>query len=168
MAVHTTIASPLGDLLLVGQESPTANGGLALLSVSMPGQRNAPVIHAGERPAPAAFAEVERQFAAYFAGERQRFELEFAVRGTEFQQRVWAALDAIPYGVTTSYGRLAEQIGLPRSAVRAVGGANGANPLLVVRPCHRVIGANGALTGYAGGLDRKRALLQHEGAGAAG
>jgi methylated-DNA-[protein]-cysteine S-methyltransferase len=160
MTVHTTVASPLGDLHLVGEESPTANGGVALVSVSVPGQRDG---GPQGRSDAAAFAEVKRQLGEYFAGERHHFDLERATHGPPFHERVWKALDAIPYGTTTTYGRLAEQIGARRSAVRAVGAAVGANPLLVVRPCHRVIGADGSLTGYAGGLERKRLLLTLEG-----
>ncbi|MFI9271081.1 methylated-DNA--[protein]-cysteine S-methyltransferase [Kitasatospora sp. NPDC052896] len=164
MTVHTTIDSPLGELLLVGEESATAAGGLALSSVSMTGQKGAVVVQDGWRHEPAAFATVERQLRAYFAGDLKDFEVEFTTHGSAFQERVWAAIDSIPYGSTTTYGRLAEQIGAPRAAVRAVGAAIGANPLLILRPCHRVIGANGSLTGYAGGLERKEYLLAHEGA----
>ncbi|MFD0560939.1 methylated-DNA--[protein]-cysteine S-methyltransferase [Kitasatospora saccharophila] len=167
MTVHMTIESPLGDLLLVGEKSAGTGGGLALASVSMTGQRNAAVVQPGWEHAPAAFTEVVRQLGEYFAGAREEFELTCRTRGTAFQQRVWSALDGIPYGTTTSYGGLAAGIGLPRTAVRALGTAIGANPLLVVRPCHRVIGADGSLTGYAGGLERKQHLLLHEGAGRA-
>jgi methylated-DNA-[protein]-cysteine S-methyltransferase len=163
MTLHTTIDSPLGRLLLVGEESETAPGGVAVASVSMPGQRNAAVVQSDWRQAPEALAEVVRQFQAYFDGALSGFDLERTGRGTEFQQRVWRALDGIPYGATTSYGALAQQIGAVRAAVRAVGAAVGANPLLVVRPCHRVLGADGSLTGYAGGLERKRYLLDLEG-----
>jgi methylated-DNA-[protein]-cysteine S-methyltransferase len=103
------------------------------------------------------------QLAAYFAGELRDFDLEVALRGTEFQQRVWAALREIPFGETCSYTELAAAIGSP-TAVRAVGLANGKNPVSIVVPCHRVVGANGSLTGYGGGTDRKRALLELEGA----
>jgi methylated-DNA-[protein]-cysteine S-methyltransferase len=106
-------------------------------------------------------AEAEAQLHAYFAGERQRFELPLAPRGTPFQRSVWAAVGAIPYGTTTTYSTLAVTVGRP-SAWRAVGAANGRNPLPVVIPCHRVLGAAGGLTGYGGGLERKRALLDLE------
>jgi methylated-DNA-[protein]-cysteine S-methyltransferase len=109
-------------------------------------------------------AEAEAQLTAYFAGERTRFELPLSPRGTEFQRSVWAAVGAIPYGATTTYSALAASLGRP-AAFRAVGAANGRNPLAVIVPCHRVIGAAGALTGYGGGLDRKRALLDLERAG---
>jgi methylated-DNA-[protein]-cysteine S-methyltransferase len=112
---------------------------------------------------PKTFAGIVRQLHGYFGGELREFDIEYTAGGTDFQRRVWQAVDAIPYGTTTTYGRLAERIGIPRSAVRALGTAVGRNPLLLVRPCHRVIGANGSLTGYAGGLERKRHLLAHEG-----
>lgn len=103
--------------------------------------------------------EARRQFEGYFSGALRDFQLPLAARGTPFQQRVWAELRRIPYGTTASYGEVALRLGLPLGASRAVGTANGANPIAVVVPCHRVIGANGRLTGYAGGLDRKRFLL---------
>ncbi|GGX61654.1 methylated-DNA--[protein]-cysteine S-methyltransferase [Streptomyces hiroshimensis] len=165
--LYSEITSPLGPLLVTGRPSATAPGGTAIASLSVPDQKNAPAVDPGWQREAAAFAEAERQLTAYFAGESQDFRLEFAVEGTEFRRRVWDALDAIPYGATTTYGELAARIGASRAAVRAVGGAVGANPLLVLRPCHRVIGADGSLTGYAGGLDRKRALLALEGFGGA-
>jgi len=109
------------------------------------------------------FSEERRQLREYFAGERTTFDLPLAVEGNPFEQRVWAALQTIPYGTTTTYGELAARLGAP-DAARAVGAANGSNPIAIVVPCHRVIGARGKLTGYGGGLDRKRALLAHEGA----
>ncbi|MEV4440994.1 methylated-DNA--[protein]-cysteine S-methyltransferase [Streptomyces sp. NPDC049577] len=160
--LYTELDSPLGQLLLTGLPSATAPGGTAIASLTVPGQRNAPVPGSDWRREPAAFAEAERQLADYFAGRAKEFRLEYAVTGTEFRRAVWDALDTVPYGTTTSYGELAARIGAPRAAVRAVGGAIGANPLLVLRPCHRVIGADGSLTGYAGGLDRKRTLLALE------
>jgi methylated-DNA-[protein]-cysteine S-methyltransferase len=108
-----------------------------------------------------AFDDVVSQLTEYFAGERQRFELPLAPEGTPFQQRVWRELQDIPYGVTISYGQLAARIGQP-TASRAVGLANGSNPLAIVIPCHRVIGANGTLTGYGGGLPIKGRLLALE------
>jgi methylated-DNA-[protein]-cysteine S-methyltransferase len=104
------------------------------------------------------------QLRAYLAGERRSFDLPHGAAGTPFQERVWAALDAIPYGQTITYGALAERVGAPRDRIRAVAAAVGANPLLIVRPCHRVVGADGSLTGYAGGLRAKRHLLTLEGA----
>ena len=107
-------------------------------------------------------SEARTQLAAWFAGERRDFSLALAPRGTPFRIRVWALLAEIPWGTTTTYGALAQRLGKPGSA-RAVGAANGANPLPIVVPCHRVIGADGALTGFGGGLAAKRWLLAHEG-----
>jgi methylated-DNA-[protein]-cysteine S-methyltransferase len=162
MSVHSTIESPLGELLLIGAHR--ADGSFALASLSVPGQKGGATPPADSRRDAAAFGDVTRQLDAYFAGDRRDFDLDFTTRGSTFQERVWAALDAIPYGATTSYGEIAARVGTSRAGVRAVGTAIGANPLLVVRPCHRVIGADGALRGYAGGLDRKEYLLTHEGA----
>ncbi|MFJ7420850.1 methylated-DNA--[protein]-cysteine S-methyltransferase [Streptomyces uncialis] len=158
----TTLDSPLGPLLL------TADGSGALTSLSVPGQKGGRTSEDGWRTAEEPFRDAREQLAAYFAGERTEFRLPLRPEGTEFRRRVWDALDAVPYGTTTSYGELAARIGASRAAVRAVGGAIGANPLLVLRPCHRVIGADGSLTGYAGGLDRKRLLLALEGSGPGG
>jgi methylated-DNA-[protein]-cysteine S-methyltransferase len=160
MNVYTTMPSPVGELLLAGRET----AGLALTRVSMAGQRNAPVIPAGRRQAPAAFAEVIRQLTAYFAGELTAFDLELDPRGTEFQHMVWRALDTVPYGTTTTYGKLAGDLGLPRDRIQALGAAVGANPLAIVRPCHRVVGSDGTMKGYAGGVERKQQLLALEGA----
>ncbi len=102
------------------------------------------------------------QLEEYFAGERRDFDLPLAPAGTDFRRRVWAALRDIPYGRTTSYGQIAARLGMPPGASRAVGAANGANPIAIVVPCHRVIGSDGTLTGYAGGLERKRVLLELE------
>jgi methylated-DNA-[protein]-cysteine S-methyltransferase len=113
-----------------------------------------------EAPVPL-LVDAERQLRAYFAGRLHRFDLPLEMEGTEFQKRVWRALLAIPYGETRSYGQVAAAIG-DLKAVRAVGTANGANPIAIVVPCHRVIGAGGALTGYAGGLTLKRKLLELE------
>ena len=107
--------------------------------------------------------DAARQLEAYFAGERTVFDLELAPEGTPFQQQVWTALCEIPFGQTISYGELAARVGRPLGA-QAVGRANGQNPVGVIIPCHRVVGSDGALVGYAGGLDRKEALLRHEGA----
>jgi methylated-DNA-[protein]-cysteine S-methyltransferase len=107
-------------------------------------------------------AEAHRQLGEYFAGRLEEFDLPLAPSGTAFQQRVWKELEQIPYGETASYGEIATRLGLPLGASRAVGTANGSNPIAIVVPCHRVIGANGTLTGYAGGLQRKRYLLDLE------
>nr|WP_298172288.1 methylated-DNA--[protein]-cysteine S-methyltransferase [uncultured Pseudomonas sp.] len=148
--------SPLGRLLLVGDRA-----GLQQVSMDIDGKpwRLEPTW----RNADSELDEVCRQLEAYFAGRRQVFDLRLAPRGTAFQQAVWQALLSIPFGQTSSYSALAAQIGRP-SAMRAVGAANGANPIAVIIPCHRVIGRDGSLTGYAGGLTRKALLLQLEGA----
>ncbi|WP_369251594.1 methylated-DNA--[protein]-cysteine S-methyltransferase [Streptomyces sp. R41] len=165
MTVYTTIDSPLGELLLVGDESATARGGTALASLSMPGQKHGAVVQDNWIEDAQAFAEIAAQLRSYFDGTLTHFDIEYVTGGSDFQQRVWKALETIPYGATTSYGEIAARIGASRAAVRAVGTAIGSNPLLVVRPCHRVIGANGALTGYAAGLERKRQLLDLENVG---
>jgi len=116
---------------------------------------------AGWEPADTAFAAAVDQLEEYFAGQRTEFELELELAGTPFQRRVWSALMTIPYGQTRSYGEIAMQLDAP-GASRAVGLANGRNPIAIIVPCHRVIGANGKLTGYGGGLSRKRALLDLE------
>ncbi|MEV5896593.1 methylated-DNA--[protein]-cysteine S-methyltransferase [Nonomuraea fuscirosea] len=152
MDIYTTIDSPLGEILLAGDGSV-----LTRVSFDVTSAR------AGWRREPRAFAEAERQLGEYFAGDRTAFDLPFSTRGSAFHERVWAAVAALPYGATISYGALAARIGAPADRVRAVGAAVGANPLLLVLPCHRVIAANGALTGYAGGLERKHALLTLEG-----
>ncbi|MCW8377382.1 methylated-DNA--[protein]-cysteine S-methyltransferase [Streptomyces justiciae] len=153
----TTVESPVGPLLL------TAEPGGALTSLSVPGQKNGRVVEGSWRCDPGPFRAAQEQLAAYFAGELKEFELELCAEGTAFRERVWAALDEVPYGATVTYGEIAARVGASRAAVRAVGGAIGANPLLIVRPCHRVIGADGSMTGYAGGLERKTALLTLEG-----
>lgn len=114
---------------------------------------------------PSATLEVEKQLAEYFSGKRNYFDLQLAPNGTEFQKKVWDALLTIPYGQTRSYGQIATQIGNP-AACRAVGLANGSNPIAVVIPCHRVIGSNGKLTGFGGGLPLKERLLRLESGGA--
>jgi methylated-DNA-[protein]-cysteine S-methyltransferase len=151
---HTIIDSPVGPLTLVGTRD-------ALTGLYMRRQRHRPPQDRFGEPDPAPFAEAIEQLADYFAGRRTEFDLPLAPRGTEFQRRVWAALRQIPYGRTVSYGELAAEIGRP-SAARAVGMANGRNPIGIIVPCHRVVGATGDLTGYGGGLDRKRQLLDLE------
>ncbi|MCT7357332.1 methylated-DNA--[protein]-cysteine S-methyltransferase [Streptomyces sp. 15-116A] len=153
----TTVDSPLGPLLL------TAGPDGELTSLSLPGQKGGRTVGPGWRQDPGPFGAADEQLTAYFAGELTEFRLPLHSTGTPFREKVWAALDDIPYGATVSYGEIAARIGAPRAAVRAVGGAIGANPLLIVRPCHRVIGSDGSLTGYAGGLERKVRLLTHEG-----
>lgn len=151
---HTTITSPIGRLLLVGDEQ--ALHGLYMLDGPKPLALDPDWI---EDPAP--FAAVITQLREYFAGDRTDFDVDVELHGTPFQQQVWQALRGIPYGQTISYGELARRIENP-SAVRAVGLANGRNPVSVIVPCHRVIGANGTLTGYGGGVERKRLLLDLE------
>ncbi|MFB9834840.1 methylated-DNA--[protein]-cysteine S-methyltransferase [Actinoallomurus acaciae] len=151
---HTVVDSPLGPLTLVAT-------GDALTGLYMERQRYRPEPETfGDRD-DAPFAEAARQLEEYFAGRRTRFDLPLAPVGTPFQRQVWEALRAIPYGRTVSYGQLADRLGRP-AAARAVGLANGHNPIGIIVPCHRVVGANGDLTGYGGGLDRKRHLLDFE------
>jgi methylated-DNA-[protein]-cysteine S-methyltransferase len=150
--VYTTMACPLGELLL------TAAAG-RLTGLYMPAETHNPP--AGSERDDQAFATVRRQLEEYFAGERRVFDLPVSPPGTPFQQRVWAELRRIGYGETISYAELAARIGRP-TAIRAAGAANGANPVSIVIPCHRVIGSDGSLTGYGGGLDAKSALLELE------
>jgi methylated-DNA-[protein]-cysteine S-methyltransferase len=147
------IDSPLGPLLLAAE-----NGALTMLWMSpLPERRDSPP-QAADR---AVLDETAAQLGRYFAGSLTAFDLPLGLRGTPFQRRVWSALQEIPFGETTSYGELARTLGKPGSA-RAVGLANGQNPISIIVPCHRVIGSNGKLTGYGGGLDRKAWLLDHE------
>ncbi|MFF3469200.1 methylated-DNA--[protein]-cysteine S-methyltransferase [Streptomyces sp. NPDC001984] len=162
MTLYTTMDSPLGELLLVGEESATAGGGLALASLSVPGQTHGAVVQDDWIRKPEAFTGIVDQLRSYFDGQLIRFDIEYVTGGSDFQRRVWTALETIPYGTTLTYSDIARSIGAPKTAVRAVGTAIGANPLLVVRPCHRVIGSSGRLTGYAGGLERKQQLLDLE------
>jgi methylated-DNA-[protein]-cysteine S-methyltransferase len=147
---YTTIRSPIGELMLAGDERGLARLEMAPFSIDAAWERDDD--H---------FADVFRQLGEYFAGDRHEFELELALAGNPFELEVWAALLEIPYGETVSYGEIARGIGHP-DAPRAVGVANGRNPVAVIVPCHRVIGADGSLTGYGGGLDRKRFLLELE------
>ncbi|MEV6992407.1 methylated-DNA--[protein]-cysteine S-methyltransferase [Streptomyces sp. NPDC093228] len=164
MTLYTTMDSPLGELLLVGEESGTTEGGTALASLSVPGQKHGMFVQDGWIEKSEAFTAIVAQLRAYFDGGLTVFDLEYVTSGSAFQRQVWAAVESIPYGATLTYGDLARQIGAP-AAVRAVGAAIGANPLMVVRPCHRVVGAGGVPTGYAGGLQRKQQLLDLEHAG---
>jgi methylated-DNA-[protein]-cysteine S-methyltransferase len=152
--LHTTIESPIGDLLLLGD-------GDALRGVYMQAGRKPVRVADAWQAADEPFAQARSQLEQYFAGERTSFDLPLAAEGSEFERRVWRALEDIPFGETQSYGEVAERIGAP-GAARAVGLANGRNPISIVVPCHRVIGANGTLTGYGGGLERKRFLLELE------
>jgi methylated-DNA-[protein]-cysteine S-methyltransferase len=144
------VDTPIGTLGLVG-----SNAGLSRVLWSANGLRN---------ESSALLDEVATQLGAYFAGERIEFDLPLDLDGTEFQRQCWLALATIPYGQTVSYGEQARRLGLRPDAARAVGAANGQNPLPLVLPCHRVIGADGSLTGFGGGLHLKRFLLEHEGA----
>lgn len=150
MLDRMTIESPLGPLRLFAR-------GHELIGLHLPDQD---VPDGSDRSTPV-LVETAQQLAEYFAGTRTEFELPLAPRGSGFQERVWRQLLAIPFGMTRSYGEIARAIGRP-SASRAVGTANGANPIAIIVPCHRVIGQNGSLTGYAGGLATKKWLLDHE------
>ncbi len=149
---YALIDSPVGPLTLVERSG-------ALAGVYLTEHRHQPPLE-GDRD-DQVLPAVQEQLAAYFAGQLTTFDLPLSVGGTAFQQQVWTALSTIPYGVTWTYRQLAEAIGNPR-AVRAVGLANGRNPVSIVVPCHRVVGADGSLTGYGGGLERKQWLLEHE------
>ncbi|MEO8690250.1 MAG: methylated-DNA--[protein]-cysteine S-methyltransferase [Solirubrobacteraceae bacterium] len=149
---YSTLTTPIGELLL------TADDDGALTGVNLPNRHPDP---AGWDRDDELLAGAREQLTEYFAGERTAFDLPLRPAGAPFQLRVWEALLRIPYGETASYGELARELGHP-TAARAVGAANGRNPIAIVVPCHRVIGSNGSLTGYAGGLECKRALLDLE------
>jgi methylated-DNA-[protein]-cysteine S-methyltransferase len=149
---YSTLTTPIGELLL------TADDDGALTGVNLPNRHPDP---AGWERDDELLAGARRQLNEYFAGERTTFDLPLRPLGAPFQLRVWEALLRIPYGRTASYGELARELGHP-TAARAVGAANGRNPIAIVVPCHRVIGSNGSLTGYAGGLECKRLLLDLE------
>ncbi|HEY6157317.1 MAG TPA: methylated-DNA--[protein]-cysteine S-methyltransferase [Gemmatimonadales bacterium] len=164
MPTFTRFPSPVGELVLAASDA-------ALKGVFFPLPRNRVtpeerpewVEDDGGGPAGALLARVRRQLIEYFDGSRTSFDLPLDAAGSPFERRVWDLLRTIPYGATTSYGALARRLGDPR-ATRAVGAANGKNPIPIIVPCHRVVGARGELTGFGGGLDRKRWLLEHEGA----
>ncbi|MET7493892.1 methylated-DNA--[protein]-cysteine S-methyltransferase [Streptomyces sp900116325] len=151
---HTVVDSPYGPLTLVATDG-------VLSGLYMTEQRHRPTEETFGDPDPRPFAETIRQLDAYFAGELREFDLPLHLDGTPFQRTVWEQLRQIPYGQTRSYGELADRLGKP-GASRAVGLANGKNPVGIIVPCHRVIGASGSLTGYGGGLDRKQRLLAFE------
>lgn len=160
----TVFPSPLGDLVLTASDTaltgvyfPTPSHG------SLPKRGGVWVADDGRAPASALLARARQQLAEYFARSRTTFDLALDPPGTAFQRRVWKLLRNIPYGATSSYSELARRLGDSR-ATRAVGAANGRNPIPIIVPCHRVVGARGELTGFGGGLDRKRWLLEHEGA----
>ena len=151
---YTTMESPVGPLLLSGDE-------LGLRGVRFEGSKRSPRLQPDWKQDKAPFAEVVRQLQDYFRGALIEFDLPLSLGGTDFQLRVWTALRTIPYGETISYAQLAERIGKPK-AVRAVGLANGSNPIPIIIPCHRVIGSDGGLTGFGGGLPNKKKLLALE------
>jgi methylated-DNA-[protein]-cysteine S-methyltransferase len=152
--LYATIDSPIGQLLLLGD-------GRALHGLYMQAGLRPVAVRAAWRRADDSFDDVRVQLGEYFAGSRREFDVPLVMAGSEFERRVWSALRDIPYGETISYGELAGRIGEP-DAARGVGWANGRNPVAVIVPCHRVIGANGKLVGYGGGLDNKRLLLELE------
>jgi methylated-DNA-[protein]-cysteine S-methyltransferase len=154
--ITTTMDSPIGSLTLTASEG-------YLTGVVMDGQRHAPAPAPDQRRDDQWFGGIAGQLDEYFAGRLTRFDIPLQLVGTDFQRRVWSELQRIPYGETISYGELARRVGNP-AAVRAVGLANGRNPVAIIVPCHRVIGADGSLTGYGGGLSRKAWLLEHEAA----
>ncbi|NUT53477.1 MAG: methylated-DNA--[protein]-cysteine S-methyltransferase [Saccharothrix sp.] len=154
VTVHTVIDSPVGGITLVARDG-------ALAGLYMEEHRHRPALSTfGERDA-GPFGEVVSQLEEYFAGDRTEFDLPLSMAGTPFQRTVWDALKEIPHGETVSYGELAARIGRP-TASRAVGLANGKNPISIIVPCHRVVGSTGSLTGYGGGIERKRMLLGFE------
>jgi len=153
---HWTMPTPIGGLLLVGDQN-------ALYAVHFQGGRNPTGPEADWEESERPFRDTVRQLNAYFAGRLRVFDLPLRPQGTEFQLQVWRALRIIPYGDTWSYGQLAARLRRPKAS-RAVGAANGQNPIPVIIPCHRVIGADGSLTGFGGGLSIKRQLLALEGA----
>ena len=153
MTRYAIVSSPLGDIVVSG------DGG-SVSGLEFADSRNAAPEPTWQRD-DTAFREVGTELAAYFAGELSQFTVGLAPSGTSFQRSVWAALRRIPYGATTTYAQLAQTLDRPR-AVRAVGHANGRNPISIIIPCHRVVGSDGGLTGYGGGLKRKQWLLRHE------
>jgi methylated-DNA-[protein]-cysteine S-methyltransferase len=152
--VFTRVESPLGILTL-------ASDGASLREINFPRNGRAATVDPNWREEASSFVEIVRQLRAYFAGELEDFDLPLSPQGTAFQQKVWSELCKIPYGETISYGELARRVGNP-NASRAVGLANGSNPIPIIIPCHRVIGSNGKLTGYGGGLPIKEKLLALE------
>ena len=152
------MASPIGRLELV-------EAGGALVAIRFDARADGSPGH--QRGGSAVLSRAHRQLTEYFEGTRRVFDLPVRPVGTDFQRRVWEVLATVPWGTTTTYGEIAGRLGLPPGASRAVGAANGANPIPVVLPCHRVIGADGRLTGYAGGLERKALLLRREGVASA-
>jgi methylated-DNA-[protein]-cysteine S-methyltransferase len=154
--IYTTFACPFGELVLTMRDE-------SLVGIYFPTGKDLRAIDGRWRRVDAPFRAVRRQLEEYFAGRRQAFDVPLSMPGTDFQQTVWAELRRIPYGETISYGELARRVGNP-AASRAVGSANGKNPIPIIVPCHRVIATGGKLGGFGGGLDTKRWLLSHEAA----
>ena len=152
---YTHIDSPVGSLMVAGDDD-------ALHYLCFPTSRNAIAPHSDWHKTDAPFSEVRRQLTAYFGGELQQFDLPLFLSGTDFQKSVWRHLASIPFGETQSYGQMAALLERPKAS-RAVGAANGNNPIAIILPCHRVIGGDGSLTGFGGGLPTKEYLLCHEG-----
>jgi methylated-DNA-[protein]-cysteine S-methyltransferase len=159
MTIHASHATPIGSLLLVGELDDA--GGVRLSGIYMEQHRHGPSVDRSWAEDSRAFGDVARQLDEYFAGTRATFDLPLALAGTSFQRRVWAELTQISHGTTVTYGELARRVGHP-GASRAVGAAVGRNPISIVIPCHRVVGSDGTLTGYAGGVGRKAFLLALE------
>lgn len=159
----TRLPTPLGELLLTALDTALTGVWFPTSRDPLPKQRAEWLEDDGSGPAGAVLARARQQLTEYFAGTRTTFDLPLDAAGSAFERRVWDALRTIPYGTTVSYGELARRLGDPR-ATRAVGAANGKNPIPIIVPCHRVVGAGGELTGFGGGLERKRWLLEHEGA----
>lgn len=155
--VYKTMKSPVGELKLVASDK-----GLAAILWENDNPRRVRLTPASEDKNHPVLIEAERQLKDYFSGKRKSFSVKLDFKGTDFQKKVWAALLTIPFGETRSYGQIAKQIKNPK-AVRAVGAANGKNPISIIAPCHRVIGSTGKLTGFAGGLEAKARLLELEG-----
>lgn len=158
LAASTRLSTPIGELVLVASDT-------ALTAVHFPTSRHGPPspLSGGAERGNEVLVRTREQLEEYFAGARTAFDLPLAAEGSAFERRVWDLLRTIPYGTTTSYAVLARRLG-DAKATRAVGAANGRNPIPIIVPCHRVVGARGELTGFGGGLERKRWLLEHEGA----
>jgi methylated-DNA-[protein]-cysteine S-methyltransferase len=148
--------SPLGHIMYRAEDD-------SLTGLFFVGQKHFPAGLTDTRTLPPVIVQAREQIAEYFAGERSVFSVKLSLKGTEFQQRVWSALQQITFGNAWTYGDLARHLGFPSGSSRAVGGANGRNPISIIVPCHRVVGGNGELTGYAGGVERKQHLLTLEG-----
>ncbi|MGD1895924.1 MAG: methylated-DNA--[protein]-cysteine S-methyltransferase [Phormidesmis sp.] len=160
MIYYTWLESPVGELLLTANSESMCE---SLTGLYLKGQKHFPELSEDwvERTEFTIFEQVKTQLGEYFAHKRETFDIPLSPRGTDFQKQVWQFLHQIPFGQTASYGELATRLGKP-GAARAVGAANGRNPISIIVPCHRVVGASGKLTGYAGGIDRKQWLLRHE------